>query len=108
VKILDCTNIGSPNYKERAAEYDSSVYKELTDQIQMGLAAYMQPEADVVSVADAIVKAVDMSFGKQPFRLQIDHVQDGCDVVNAVADRIRAEYLRRIGLGDLLTPQVND
>jgi hypothetical protein len=108
VKILDCTNTGSPNDKERAAEYDSSVYKGLTDQIQMGLAAYMQPEADVGSVADAIVKAVDMSFGKRPFRVHIDPAQDSCEVINAVADRIRAEYLRRIGLGDLLTPQVND
>jgi hypothetical protein len=34
--------------------------------------------------------------------------QDGCEVVYAVADRIRAEFLRRIGLGDLLAPRVND
>jgi len=32
--------------------------------------------------------------------------QDGCEVVNTVADRIRAEFLRRIGLGDLLTPRI--
>jgi hypothetical protein len=108
VKILDCTNTGSPNDKERAAEYDSSVYKGLTDQIQMGLAACMPPDADVRAVADAIVKVVDMPFGKRPFRVHIDPAQDSCEVINAVADRIRAEYLRRIGLGDLLTPQVND
>jgi hypothetical protein len=29
---------------------------------------------------------------------------DGAAVVNAVADRIRAEFLTRIGLGDLLRP----
>jgi NADP-dependent 3-hydroxy acid dehydrogenase YdfG len=34
--------------------------------------------------------------------------QDGCEEVNAVADRILAEFLRRIGLGDLLAPRVND
>ena len=107
-KILDCTNTGSPDDNEQAAKYDRTAHKGLADKIQIGLAACMPPDADVGAVADAIVKAVDMSFGKQPFRLQIDHVQDGCDVVNAVADRIRAEYLRRIGLGDLLTPQVND
>ena len=108
LKILDCTNTGSPNDKERAAEYDSSVYKGLADQIQMGLAACMPPDADVGAVADAIVKVVDIPFGKRTFRVHIDPAQDGCEVVNAVADRIRAEYLRRIGLGDLLTPQVND
>jgi hypothetical protein len=34
--------------------------------------------------------------------------QDGCEEVNAIADRVRAEFLRRIGLGDLLAPRVND
>jgi hypothetical protein len=107
VKILDCTNTGSPNDKERAAEYDSSVYKGLADQIQMGLAACMPPDADVDAVADVIVKVVDMPFGNRPFHVDIDPAQDACEVVNAVADRIRAEFLRRIGLGDLLAPQVN-
>ena len=49
-----------------------------------------------------------MPFGKRPFRTHIDPAQDGCEVVNTVADRIRAEFLRRIGLGDLLAPRVND
>ena len=40
--------------------------------------------------------------------MHIDPAQDGCEVVNAVADRIRAEFLRRIGLGDLLVPRVNN
>ena len=62
----------------------------------------------VFGPAEAIVKVVDMPFGKRPFRIHIDPAQDGCEVVNAVADRIRAEFLRRIGLGDLLAPRVND
>jgi hypothetical protein len=49
-----------------------------------------------------------MPFGKRPFRIHIDPAQDGAEVVNAVADRIRAEFLRRIGLGDLLAPKVNN
>jgi NAD(P)-dependent dehydrogenase (short-subunit alcohol dehydrogenase family) len=101
-------NAGSPNDKARAAEYDSGTYKGLADQIQKGLAACVPPDADVAAVAEAIVKVVDMPFGKRPFRIHIDPAQDGCEVVNAVADRIRAEFLRRIGLGDLLAPRVND
>lgn len=101
-------NAGSPNDKARAAEYDSGMYKGLADQIQNGLAACVPPDADVAAVAEAIVKIVDMPFGKRPFRIHIDPAQDGCEVVNAVADRIRAEFLRRIGLGDLLAPRVND
>jgi NAD(P)-dependent dehydrogenase (short-subunit alcohol dehydrogenase family) len=101
-------NAGSPNDKARAAEYDSGPHKGLSDQIQKGLAATVPPDADVAAVADAIVKVVDMPFGKRPFRIHIDPAQDGCEVVNAVADRIRAEFLRRIGLADLLAPRVND
>ena len=68
----------------------------------------MPPDADVGAVTDTILKVVDMQFGKRTFRVHIDPAQDGCEVVNAVADRIRAEFLRRIGLGDLLASQVND
>src|SRR5919202_454027 len=101
-------NAGSPNDKARAAEYDSGVYKGIANQIQKGLAGIEPPDADVAAVADAIVKVVDMPFGKRPFRVHIDPAQDGCEVVNAVADRIRAEFLRRIGFGDLLAPRVNN
>jgi hypothetical protein len=36
--------------------------------------------------------------------VHIDPSNDGCAVVNAVADRIRTEFLRRIELGDVLSP----
>lgn len=58
----------------------------------MGLAECMQPDADVGAVTDTILKVVDMPFGKRTFRVHIDPAQDGCEVVNAVADRIRAEF----------------
>jgi hypothetical protein len=59
--------------------------------------------------ADAIVNVVKMPFGKRPFRVHIDPAQDdGNEIVNAVADRIRQEFLRQIGLGDLLSPRVDD
>jgi hypothetical protein len=65
------------------------------------------PEADVSAVADAIVNVVDMPFGKRPLRMHVDAAQDGAEVVNAVADRVRTELLRRIGLGDLLKPSTS-
>lgn len=101
-------NAGSPNDKARAAEYDSGANNGLANQIQKGLAATEPPDADIAAVADAIVKVVDMPFRKRPFRIHIDPAQDGCEVVNAVADHIGAEFLHRIGLGDLLTSRVND
>jgi hypothetical protein len=43
--------------------------------------------------------------GTRPFRVHIDPADDGAAVVNAVADRIRVEFLTRIGLEDVLHPQ---
>ena len=40
----------------------------------------------------------------RPFRVHVDPADDGAAVVSAVADRIRVEFLTRIGLEDLLHP----
>jgi hypothetical protein len=55
-------------------------------------------------VAKAVVRVVDAPKGTRPFRVHIDPADDGASVVNAVADRVRAEFLHRIGLADLLRP----
>src|SRR6202048_1141052 len=96
---------GSPADQERVAEYEAGPYKGFADDILKGFTAIVPPEADVSAVAEAIVKVVDTPFGKRPFRVHVDPAQDGAEVVNAVSDRVRAELLRRIGLGDLLTPR---
>jgi hypothetical protein len=36
----------------------------------------------------------------------VDPSQDGAEIVNGVADRVRAEMYRRIGLEDLLHPAI--
>ncbi|OOG41583.1 SDR family oxidoreductase [Rhodanobacter sp. C05] len=97
---------GSPADRDRAAEYDNGPYAGVPDQALKGLASLEPADADAATVADAIVKVVDMPFGQRPFRTHIDPSQDGCEIVNGVADRVRAEMLRRIGLEDLLRPQV--
>jgi hypothetical protein len=38
--------------------------------------------------------------------VHFDPSDDGALVVNGVADRVRAELLRRIGLADLLKPTI--
>jgi NAD(P)-dependent dehydrogenase (short-subunit alcohol dehydrogenase family) len=98
-------NAGSPADKARAAEYEAGPYAGFADQVRKGFASIVPPDADVSAVADAIVKVVDTPFGKRPFRVHIDPTQDGAEVVNAVSDRVRAELLRRIGLGDVLVPR---
>jgi NAD(P)-dependent dehydrogenase (short-subunit alcohol dehydrogenase family) len=95
---------GSPADQARAAEYDQGPYAGLPDQSLKGLAS-LEP-ADAGAVAEAIVEVVDRPFGARPFRVHIDPSQDGAEVVNAVADRVRAELFRRIGLEDLLKPRM--
>jgi len=95
-------NAGKPNDQGRAALYEAGPYAGMADCIMNGQLAVVPADADVTDVAKAIVRAVDTPFGQRPFRVYIDPAQDGAEVVGAVADRVRAEFLRRIGLGDLL------
>jgi len=95
---------GSPGDTARASEYEMGPYAGLPGQILKGMAALEPPDADATAVADAIVRVVGLPFGKRPFRRTIDPSRDGSDIVNGVADRVRAELFRRIGLEDLLTP----
>ena len=96
---------GKPADAARAAEYEAGADAGLADQALKGFAAIVPPDADASMVGDAIVRVVDAPFGKRPFRVHVDPTQDGAEVVNMVSDRVRAELLHRIGLGDLLTPR---
>lgn len=97
-------NAGKPRDSARLSEYTSGPTASLADEIMQGFTRTAAPDADVASVADAIVKVVDTPFGKRPFRIHIDPANDGAEVVNGVADRVRAELLRNMGLSDLLRP----
>jgi len=97
---------GSPADTARAADYEAGPYKGFADEVLQGFSSIVPPDADVSAVAEAIVRVVDTPFGKRPFRVHVDPTQDGAEVVNMVSDRVRAEMLRRIGLGDLLSPRV--
>jgi NAD(P)-dependent dehydrogenase (short-subunit alcohol dehydrogenase family) len=96
---------GSPADQARAAEYEAGPYAGFANDVLKGFNSIVPADADVSAVADAIVKVVDAPFGRRPFRVHIDPSQDGAEVVNAVSDRVRVELLRRIGLGDVLSPR---
>lgn len=97
---------GAPADTARAAEYTAGPYAGVPERALKGLASLEPADADVGAVAEAIVKVVGTPFGRRPFRVHIDPSQDGAEIVNGVADRVRAELFRRIGLEDLLSPRV--
>lgn len=94
---------GSPADGAVVAAYDTR-YPRLMEQVSQKLAELEPAWADVAEVAKAIVAVVDTEKGRRPFRVHIDPSDDGAAVVNGVADRVRTELLRRIGLDDLLHP----
>ena len=97
---------GKPGDVARVGEYATGPTADFADVTLQNLAAIAPADADPEDVSRTIVKVVDTPFGKRPFRVHIDPASDGAEVVNAVADRVRAEFLRRIGLGDTLTARV--
>jgi NAD(P)-dependent dehydrogenase (short-subunit alcohol dehydrogenase family) len=96
-------NGGRPADQATVAAYETR-YPLLMDQVAERLARLEPADADVAEVADAIVAIVDAPAGSRPFRVHIDPADDGSQEVSDVADRVRADFLRRIGLADLLTP----
>jgi NAD(P)-dependent dehydrogenase (short-subunit alcohol dehydrogenase family) len=95
---------GRPLDEARAQEYATGPTTSLADEIMQGFAKTAVPDADIVEVANAIVRVIDMPFGRRPFRVHIDPAEDGAEIVNGVADRVRRELLRNMGLSDLLKP----
>ena len=74
------------------------------DDVNVRLAGLIPPDADVADVAEAVVRTIELPPGRRPLRVHVDPSRDGSEVVSAVADRVRAEFFRRVGLDDLLTP----
>lgn len=92
---------GIPADAERAAAYDER-YGALRDAMAPALAEIFPEGRTVDEVAEAIVDAVGRPAGQRPFRVHVDPSRDGSELVSAVYDRIRAEFYRRIGIGELL------
>ena len=97
-------NAGKPADTARVAAYESGPYKDFGRVVSEAQKSAIPDSADVNEVAREIARVVALPFGKRPFRVYIDPAQDGAEVVGTVADRIRTEFLHRIGLADLLTP----
>lgn len=93
---------GRPADAAVEAAYETR-YAGLMDQVATKLAALSPADADASLVSDEIAKIVALPEGQRPYRVHIDPANDGSEEVSNVADRIRREFLSRVGLADLLT-----
>ncbi|MEU1785865.1 SDR family oxidoreductase [Streptomyces sparsogenes] len=93
---------GHPADESVEAEYETR-YAGLMDQVSQKLATLAPEDADASLVSDEIARLVALPEGTRPYRVHIDPADDGSEEVSKTADRIRREFLTRIGLDDLLT-----
>lgn len=91
-----------PADKARAAEYDAGPYAGCREQVEEALDGIGPQDADPGRVAGAIAGVVDAPFGERPLRVHVETDDDGAAVAFAVIERLRNEFLRRAGLGDLV------
>lgn len=97
---------GTPADPGRAAEYDE-LYGRLRDTMAETLSEIFPAGREVGEVADEIVRIIGLPHGERPFRTHIDPSRDGSEVVSTMYDRIRAEFFRRVGIDELLTPHAS-
>jgi NAD(P)-dependent dehydrogenase (short-subunit alcohol dehydrogenase family) len=93
---------GKPRDAARAAAY--ARYDGVLDQVAERLDALTPPDADPQAVADELVRIVGLPRGLRPFRTVVDFVGDGAREVLEVAEAVRVDFARRIGIADLLVP----
>lgn len=95
-------NAGKPADANTVAAY--ARYEGLMDQVGAKLSALMPEDADPQAVAEAIARLVTLSPGTRPFRTMVDFLDDGATAVTEVAEKVREEFAKRIGIDDLLKP----
>ncbi len=101
------SNAGKPGDEARAKEYENAWPENFAKRMQDALAATDPKDSDPGEIGRAVVKIVDMPAGKRPFRTVIDPADDGSAVSMPVVDRVREQFLHRIGFPELLYPAAN-
>lgn len=96
---------GSPADKAVEQAYAQSYPAGFSDDLLKALAATVPDNADPAAVGQAVVDIVGRPYGERPLRVVIDPASDGSEVSFAVIDRVRSEFLHRIGHADLLHPK---
>jgi NAD(P)-dependent dehydrogenase (short-subunit alcohol dehydrogenase family) len=96
---------GAPADKARAEDYKAGLPAGFGETMLKALAATVPETAEPDRVADTVVGVVNAPFGTRPFRVVVDPADDGSAVAYAVIDRVRAEFLHRVGFADLMHPK---
>lgn len=99
-------NAGHPEDTGIADAYSAAYPANFADNVQKALAKTVPEDADPGAVGRAVVDIVAQPVGKRPLRTYVDPASDGAQVTFTVMDRVREEFLHRIGYADLLHPTI--
>jgi NAD(P)-dependent dehydrogenase (short-subunit alcohol dehydrogenase family) len=97
---------GHPEDAATADAYAAAWPERFAERIQDGLAGTVPDDADPAAVGRAVVDIVAAPAGARPLRVHVDPASDGAAVTFAVMDRVREQFLDRIGFPELLRPAV--
>ena len=97
-------NAGEPRDRPRADAYAQAWPDEFADRMKKALAATDPPDSDPSEIGRAVAAIVAAPAGERPFRTVIDPADDGSKVSFPVVDRLREQFLHRIGFPELLHP----
>jgi len=95
---------GKPGDKSVERSYTEGLPPRFADDLLNALSATVPENADPGAVGRAVVDIVARPYGQRPLRVVVDPANDGAEVSFAVIDRVRSEFLHRIGHGELLHP----
>ncbi len=95
-------NAGHPKDEDRAEAYEAGWPAGFSDRMQKALAATDPADSDPSEIGRAVAAIVGAPAGKRPFRTVIDPADDGSSVTFPVVDRIREQFLHRIGFPELM------
>ena len=98
-------NAGAPGDKAIADAYVKAYAEGFEDKMKAALASTVPGSADPGQVGRAVIDIVATPFSQRPLRVYIDPASDGAEVTFTVMDRVRSEFLDRIGHRDLLHPK---
>jgi NAD(P)-dependent dehydrogenase (short-subunit alcohol dehydrogenase family) len=97
-------NAGQPGDESLAKQYEISYPAGFADRVKAALAGTVPDDAEPEAVGRAVAEIVRAPRGNRPFRVFVDPADDGAAVSFPVIDRVRAEFLHRIGFSELLHP----
>lgn len=99
-----------PNATPPADQATSAAYNEingLLDEVGDRLSALTPDDADPQAVADEVARIVSLPAGHRPARSVVDFVGDGAAEVTELSEKLRIEFIERIGLSALLKAKVH-